>query len=124
MVQASSVGSFSQFYEFNFTTTSRLLQGLCTNLLVFLILFYFSNFGIFFALMMGHITRRPFNRTRLTSQGVYGYGHEDEVGRPIAAVFKPLARRGDGPIADKNYASDANDGETFGDGPAPEEPVQ
>jgi len=76
MVQASSVGSFSQFYEFNFTTTSRLLQGLCTNLLVFLILFYFSNFGIFFALMMGHITRRPFNRTRLTSHVVYGLGYE------------------------------------------------
>jgi NADH:ubiquinone oxidoreductase subunit H len=47
-----------------------------TNLLVFLILFYFSNFGIFFALMMGHSTRRPFNWTRLTGHVVNGYGQE------------------------------------------------
>jgi hypothetical protein len=77
-----------------------------------------------FCIHDGHITRRPVNRTRLTSHGVYGYGHEDEVGRPIAAVFKPLARRGDAPIAGNHYASDTKDGKTFGDGPAPEEPVQ
>jgi hypothetical protein len=42
-----------------------------TNLLVLLILFYFSNFGIFFAAMW-HSTHRPFNRTRLTGHVVNG----------------------------------------------------
>jgi len=45
------------------------------------------------------------------------------VGRPIIAVFNPLARRGDAPIAGNKCASDTVDGKTFGDGPAPEEPV-
>jgi hypothetical protein len=72
VVQASRVGSFSHFYGFNFTTMSRRHQEHRTNLLVLLILFYFSNFGIFFAVVIGHSTRRPFNRTRLTSHGVYG----------------------------------------------------
>jgi hypothetical protein len=76
VAQASRGGSFSHFYGFNFTTMSRRHKEFCTNLLVFLILFYFSNFGIFLALMMGHITRRPFNRTRLTSHVVYGFGYE------------------------------------------------
>jgi len=74
VAQASRVGSFSHFYGFNFTTMFRRHKDLYTNLLVFLILFYFSNFGIFFALMMGHSRRRPFNRTRLTSSGCMDMG--------------------------------------------------
>ena len=68
---ASRGGSFSHFYGFNFTTMSRRHQEYRTNLLVLLILFYFSNFGIFFA-VMEYSTCRPFNRTRLTGYVVYG----------------------------------------------------